>query len=72
MPNNLNHIMEEEMELSPSERVKLVTSIMTSLDEPYTEIDALWQKEAEDRITAYEKGEIKAKSLQKRVVAIKV
>ena len=64
MPGNINHIMEEVMDLSPAERVKLVSSILTSLDEPDVEIDALWQKEADDRISAYKNGEIKARSLQ--------
>jgi len=68
MPGNINHILEEVMGLSPAEKAKLVTSLLTSLDEPDAEIDALWQKESEERVNAYKRGEIKAKSLQEVLV----
>jgi len=46
--------------LSPSERLQLVDDILASLDEPDPNIDRLWAKEAEDRLAAYRRGEIKA------------
>ena len=38
--------------------------ILTSLDEPDPNIDRLWAKEAEERLAAYRRGEIKAVPLQ--------
>ena len=43
------------------ERAELVEQILSSFDFPSrNEIDALWAKEAEDRIDAYDQGKIKA------------
>ena len=64
MTDHINHILKEAMDLSPAEKAELVTSLLSSLDEPNRNIDALWQKESEGRVDAYKKGEIKAKSLQ--------
>ena len=50
--------------LSPSERLQLVDDILASLDEPDTNIDRLWAKEAEDRLAAYRRGEINAIPLE--------
>jgi len=50
--------------LSPSERLELVDDILASIDEPDPNIDRLWAKEAEDRLAAYHRGEIKAIPLE--------
>ena len=50
--------------LSPSERLELVDAILATLDEPDPIIDRLWVKEAEDRLAAYRRGEIKAIPLE--------
>jgi len=50
--------------LSPSERLELVDDILASLDEPDPNIDKLWAKEAEDRLAAYRRGELKAIPLE--------
>src|SRR6266516_4670189 len=50
--------------LSPSERLRLVDEILASLDEPDPNIDRLWAKEAEDRLAANRRGEIKAIPLE--------
>jgi len=49
--------------LPPLERIELVDEILTSLDKPDQEIDALWVKEAEDRLSAWRRGEIEAVDL---------
>ena len=49
--------------LSPAERLELVDDLLTSLDESDPKIDRLWAKEAEDRLAAYRRGEIKAVAL---------
>jgi hypothetical protein len=43
----------------------LIEELISSLDLPDKKLDALWVKEAEDRINAYEQGKIKAVSLEK-------
>jgi len=50
--------------LTATERVELVDDILSSLNEPDKEMDRLWVKEAEDRWTAYQRGEIKALPLE--------
>ncbi len=47
-------------ELSPTERLDLVDQILSSLDETDPAIDRLWAREAEDRLAAYRRGEIRA------------
>jgi putative addiction module component (TIGR02574 family) len=55
---------EAARQLSPAERIELVDDILSSLDAPDAEIDALWAKEAEERLAAYRRGEMKALSLE--------
>jgi putative addiction module component (TIGR02574 family) len=49
--------------LPPNERIQLIEHILDSLDQPDTTLDALWAKEAEQRLGAYRRGEIKAAAL---------
>jgi len=47
--------------LPPHSRAKLAEQLLQSLDAPHQkEIDSLWADEAEARVDAYERGEIKA------------
>lgn len=46
--------------LPPDERIALVEEILSSLDQPDATLDRLWAKEAEDRLAAFRRGEIKA------------
>jgi len=50
-------------DLSPAERLAVVDAILSSLDAPDPKIDALWAAEAEDRLAAYRRGEIRSVSL---------
>jgi putative addiction module component (TIGR02574 family) len=54
----------EAAKLLPEERMELVDEILASLDQPDERIDRLWAKEAEDRLVAYRRGEIKAVDLE--------
>ena len=47
----------EARKLSPVERIDLVDDILASLD---PNIDRLWTAEAEERLVAYRRGEIRA------------
>jgi putative addiction module component (TIGR02574 family) len=58
--------------LSPAERLELVDDLLASLDEADPQIDRLWAKEAEDRLAAYRRGEIKAVPLQEVLAKYRV
>lgn len=64
MDQDIKHILQDALELPPSKKAELVNQLLASLDEPDLEIDALWEKEAEERVRAYEKGEIRSKPLR--------
>lgn len=51
-------ILEGAMQLTSGERIQVVESLLKSLDKPDPEIDALWKKEAEERIAAAGSGEM--------------
>jgi len=54
-------VLKEALSLPPAERAEIAESLLSSLDPPTQEgTDALWGKEAEDRLDAFERGEIKA------------
>ncbi|HLA74949.1 MAG TPA: addiction module protein [Gammaproteobacteria bacterium] len=53
-------IMAAALKLPASERAVLADEILHSLDKTDPEIDALWAQEAENRLAAYDRGEIEA------------
>ena len=56
-------VLAEALELPPIERAALVEELLSSFDFPARqEIDTLWANEAENRIDAYERGELSASS----------
>ena len=62
----------QAMQLPPEERMALVERILDSLDEPDASLDALWAKEADDRLAAYRRGEIRAVALSDVVAKYQV
>lgn len=56
-------ILDRLMELPALDKARLVDQLLSSLDEPDEAIDALWRKEVEDRIQAYQDGKLKSVSL---------
>ena len=61
MTGRAQQVLTQALDLPPTERAQLVEQILSSFDLPgREEIDALWAKEAEDRIDAYDQGKIKA------------
>lgn len=53
----------QAVQLPPEDRLALVERILDSLDEPDASMDALWAKEADDRLAAYRRGEIRVLTL---------
>ena len=60
MSTTADKILYDALNLSPAERAALVEELLSSLDKPEPEIDELWAKEAEARIDAAERGEVKS------------
>ena len=58
---SLASIQKEIIQLNPTERAMLIDLLWESLDEERVkEIEARWAAESEDRIDAYERGELPA------------
>jgi putative addiction module component (TIGR02574 family) len=54
-----NKVLEEALNLPMEDRAVLVDSVIHSLNATDPEIDQLWAQEAESRINAAERGEMK-------------
>ena len=64
MTDAAKNLSSQARKLSPAERLELVDDLLASLNEGDPKLDALWVKEAEDRLAAFRRGEIKAIPLQ--------
>lgn len=55
-----NDVLEQALKLPPKERFVLIEGLLKSLDVPDGGIDEIWAEEAEKRLGAYRRGELKA------------
>ena len=53
-------LIEQALDLPPDERALVAERLLSSLEPELSSIDRLWTQEAEDRLDAYERGEIEA------------
>ena len=60
MPQSAKAIFDQALELPSNDRAALVEGLIASLDKPNPALDAMWLKEAEDRVAAYRAGEFGA------------
>jgi putative addiction module component (TIGR02574 family) len=60
MSQSAEALSAQALQLSPDERLALVEHLLDSLDVPDTSLEALWTAEANDRLAAYRRGEIRA------------
>ncbi len=52
-------VLRDALDLTPIDRAELIEQVLASFDRlARHDIDAAWAQEAEDRIDAYERGEI--------------
>ena len=58
MSASAENLLRQALQLHPNDRAALVEGLITSLDNPDPELDALWLKEAESRMAAYRAGEL--------------
>ena len=56
-------LVNEALSLPPVERVAVIDRLLSSLDEPDQKLDALWAEEAEARLEAFERGDIRSVTL---------
>ena len=64
MAKSVKLILDQALELSATERAAVAEKLLCSLDSPDSKIDAIWAKEADARIEAYEKGEVETVSAE--------
>ncbi len=60
MTSQNEQVFTEALSLPPNERAELAERLFSSLDFSSQRIDQLWAREAESRIEAFERREIKA------------
>jgi len=72
MTNAADTLSAQVVQLPPEERMQVVERILDSLDEPDAALDALWAKEADNRLTAYRRGEVKAVALSEVIAKYQV
>ena len=62
MSPRTQEVLTDALALSPTERAELMERLLASFEVSERErVDALWAEEAEDRIDAYERGELGAR-----------
>jgi len=65
MPDTLEELQTQARSLSPEERAKLVDFLLDSLrDAPLAEIEQAWEREIEERVAAFERGELPTFSVE--------
>ena len=62
MTARAEQVLSEALNLPPSERAQLAERLFSSLDVSQKELERLWAQEADSRIDAYDRGDIKAVS----------
>jgi putative addiction module component (TIGR02574 family) len=65
MTARAEQVLADALSLPPGERAKLAEQLFSSLDISQDELDRLWAQEADSRIDAYERGELKTVSAHK-------
>jgi putative addiction module component (TIGR02574 family) len=60
MSTSAKAVMDQALKLPANDRAALVETLILSLDKPDPALDAEWLREAEDRLLAYQSGELTA------------
>ena len=64
-------IVESACKLRPVERLQLIDALMDSLDEPDPAIESAWAAEAQDRLAAYDRGELSAAPIEELFIKLR-
>ncbi|MBQ12028.1 MAG: hypothetical protein CMJ45_10820 [Planctomyces sp.] len=57
------NILDRALELPDTDRAFIIEQLLASLDKPDEAIDALWEREAEERVEGYRTGKLRSLSL---------
>ena len=57
-------IIKEVISMSPTKQAELLDLLIRVLDKPDEKLDKLWAEEAESRLDAYQRGELRALSVE--------
>ncbi len=60
MSESANRVLDEALRLPVPDRAQIIEQLLSSLDRPDPRMDAVWAKEAEARLAAYDAGEMQA------------
>jgi len=60
MPESTQHLLKNVLALPAVDRAALAEQLLSSLDRPDPSIDERWAVEAEDRLAAFQAGQMKA------------
>jgi putative addiction module component (TIGR02574 family) len=61
MSESLAELEQQARALSPDDRARLAELLLESLQEtPLSEVEAAWNREIEERIAAYDRGDLQA------------
>lgn len=58
------NILDRALKLSEADRAFIIEQLLASLDKPDAAIDALWEREAEERVEGYRSGKLRSLSLR--------
>lgn len=58
MNTSLKQVEEQALSLNPEERAKLAEVMLESLSVPLAEIEEAWAQEIEQRVAAYDRGDV--------------
>ena len=65
MPDTLKELEQQAKALTPEQRARLAEVLLESLqDAPMAEIQAAWDREIQERVAAYDRGELQTFSAQ--------
>lgn len=64
MSISLNQILEQVRALSAQDRAKLIDTLLESLHSPISDVEQAWATEVEQRLAAYDRGEVSAYSAE--------
>lgn len=64
MPTSLQQILQQARDLSPEDRAKLAEALLESLQPRTSDIERAWAEEVEQRIAAFDRGEISVYSAE--------
>ena len=64
MTEQSNSLLRQALELSSLEKAQIIEELLVSLDNPDTSLDAVWAKEADARVEAFNNSKISARSAE--------